>query len=751
MKIVAISVLLVFILVFLFSFNSVSAAEEGFAYKWSYELEKDASSISAADFDRDRIMGDMLVGSLDNNVYAFDTNGTLLGYYVTRSSVMSVSAFSHGGDNRMNDGVAGSLDNKVYAFWRPYGRQYFYTDPDNPDTPKGLWWSYDAGDNIYSVASVDLDGTGQRDSIVVGTGSYYSTSPGKVIALNGTGSLLWSISTSSAVNVITSADLDSDTKLTHVVVGYGNTLIVMDSNGKTIWTRGFSGEVTAASPADFDRDEELDDVIVGAGNKVYALSSKNRILWTQEFNATIISIYPIDLDKDRIYDYYQVASGRTVYAVNNGEEHQILWEYDTGHNITSLTAIDMEKDGVPDDIAFVSGNMVYAYTHEILKMPNITAKKILSSRAVNAGEEFGIELVINNSGDANASDIIISDSIPDNFTVVSGNLSWGLDSLSPGDTFRMSYIVRAEAAGNYTLPEATGEYIDPYYPHSATHRFRSSSISVNVSPDVSLSFVEVKLTPPKIVFLTSGPEEVGEGENFTINFTIINEGGSGTNVTFNAQFPEDFVPVDVTVDGAGAQGYRQGYGNESKNGSRNEGGNGSKNDYGSENRDNGTVVWQGEVGANESKVIRYTLNPQWKILRLKNKQYNISNFNVTYTARGETVHLNPDQVGLTLTVSLKKRISVLLAVLMSAAAAFFAVSRTRKGGRSATGKRAGKGRGRAGKSKSGEAIERDILRLYLEHKKRGKKLTYSIIKKRLKADKGDIQRAVNRLKAEGKM
>lgn len=674
------------IIIVLLAIAPVSAGE-GFSLRWSYTISKDFTSLSAIDADYNGYPDDVIAGSLDNNAYFFNSKGELLGWSEALSTVTSVSAFVHEGDGRLNDAIAGSLDDRVYIFWRPYGKQYLQNE--------SVWWYYNTGDDVYSVAGVDLSGavrwlqnySRQKNSVVVGTGAFVGGESGKVMAFSFNGTSLWNYSASATVTVLSSADLDSDGVLDNVLAGAGKTINVLNAAGTSIWSYSTADTVSALSPADFDGDEELDDIVAGAGNILYALEPRtDKLLWQLDLGAKVVSISAVDINQDRILDYFLVASGTKLHAVQNTPSRgNILWSYDVGKKIAAHVSIDFDRDGVPDDVAIISGKGVYAYDQKFLNLPHISVSKSVSQGSITVGESITVTLRLENIGDGKAVNLRLQDSIPEGLELGSGKTTLSEELVGVGSVRELSYTVKALKAGTYELPSVEIEYKDEF---GDSYKVVSSSPAIKVStkegtvPTPAPPPVEKKEKLPKLsVQRNVSSRNITAEESIAVEIILKNIGEApALNISFN-----DTLPVGLALI-------------------------------------KGENFWKGELEPNKSKAVSYVIVPK------ESAVYRLTELSVTYRdSSGKTYEASTGPAVLTVTAVESRWRLVIIPILAAALAAILARKR---------------GIRLPGFMKVNQQLEKKFLAVYKEYQRRGERPTYGDMKRELGVEMSVVERLV---------
>jgi hypothetical protein len=362
-----ISVLIGFLLVGSVVAEIPSAQEKTFELKWKYTKPslQEFSSLAVIEANSDRKINDIIAGSWDNNIYCLNENGSLLGLWEAPSSITSVDNFRYSSNTKLTAGIAGSLNDYVYVFWPPRGKWYFKSH--------SLWWKYDTGDDVFAVTGADLssdvswleDRSGQKNSVIVGTGKLFDREKkgqkGKVLAFSYNGSNLWNYTVPEKVAVLATADIDSDGLIGNVIVGYSNEIIILNEKGEEIWHNKTETPISTIFPADFYNHGELSDIIVGTEKAVYAFDVRNgKTLWQYKFNGTVASV-SVGRVKKGLIEYYLISSGTKIYAFENSPQLKIRWSYDFKRNIDKHISLDFDGEGIVNGIVFISGNNVYAY------------------------------------------------------------------------------------------------------------------------------------------------------------------------------------------------------------------------------------------------------------------------------------------------------------------------------------------------------------------------------------------------------
>jgi len=547
--------LLPLLITFLF-LPAVFGYQEGYIKVWEKELDNRISDVQSFPYHTDRERNDLVVACYDKVVYFFNEEGKVEGSFIGRSSFTAVDVYTPPDIGRPVRVAAGSLDDFVYGLWGAHGNYYIFSDPSVPKNVSKALWYFDADDDIYCIHAHDYDEDGKEEAIAVGTGNYYSPSPGKIILLNSTGSKIWENSYNSEVTFITSFDPDGDTFQSHLALAYSKTITVLDRKGSQIWSKSFDNEVTSITAADFEGKGEKTDLLVSEGNKIVALTSRNEILWEMPFNSTVNSVANVDRDKDGVIDYYVVSSGDYILGIENSDANpRILWKYYAGEAVGRIITFDLEGRGAEEDIAAYRNNTLAVYKKSIITLPRIKL-------SAEVGDGFSIRL--RNLGDGDARDVSVDTE------VFIGNLSLKDFKKNLGTLkryTRANFSFPFDEKGNLTVV-VTVEYLDQY----GVSHLTKETFDISILPEKKevIKTKENKTVPkPEIRLNISDPkkydghymidvfmENVGEGEatgvalkfNDTDMVTFTNgkwkgalKPGEGVNISFDFEVKREIL------------------------------------------------------------------------------------------------------------------------------------------------------------------------------------------------------------------
>lgn len=278
---------------------------------WSYKVNgRTSSSPALADINGDNKL-EVIFGSYDSSVYAFNYTGqTLLWKFPTNGLINSSPATGDIRDNGQIEVAIGSDDSCIYVInWMGLEDWHYKTggvivsspaigDITGDDTCEivvgskdhklyafdyagNIIWSFTAGHEIWSTPALgDLDG---NDTLDVVFGCYDSY----VYALKGNnGSLLWTYKTDAYIDYQSAglADIDKDSKLEVVIASFagGSVSALEGENGAQKWKLNYFGYPVPSSPAiaDIDRHNDLEILMSIHDGYCYAWEADGNEQWT---------------------------------------------------------------------------------------------------------------------------------------------------------------------------------------------------------------------------------------------------------------------------------------------------------------------------------------------------------------------------------------------------------------------------------------------------------------------------------------
>jgi uncharacterized repeat protein (TIGR01451 family) len=177
-----------------------------------------------------------------------------------------------------------------------------------------------------------------------------------------------------------------------------------------------------------------------------------------------------------------------------GESAQIIYE---------MLCTRVGTIAIPKATASYQDKWKISYTAEsgqtVLNVRGILVEKSVDVGTLKVGEVVVITVVVTNTYDERATNVVIEDSIPEEFEVVEGDTSWNIAVLNPSEALTFMYSLKPETAGSFNLGAARATFIDVY-----NDRHESVSGSISISTE--------EMVPPEeeIPIPTKPPEEVVE-------------------------------------------------------------------------------------------------------------------------------------------------------------------------------------------------------------------------------------------------
>jgi hypothetical protein len=202
---------------------------------------------------------------------------------------------------------------------------------------------------------------------------------GGVIALNGSGNVLWNYPTQAGMKALAVADVNGDGK-NEIVASSDETLgakqgiYLMNGSGSLIWYKQFANDTNSIAIGDIDGDG-VNDIVAGTdGGDIFVINGVGSVLWSSSFSNTPISDVAIgDFDGDGRKN--EVAACGAYYSLNSGRHDgtwvfdnagHMIWEFGEKTNFVSLAGGDINADGIDDvvvstvDLEHSSGGETYA-------------------------------------------------------------------------------------------------------------------------------------------------------------------------------------------------------------------------------------------------------------------------------------------------------------------------------------------------------------------------------------------------------
>ena len=158
------------------------------------------------------------------------------------------------------------------------------------------------------------------------------------------------------------------------------------------------------------------------------------------------------------------------------------------------------------------------------KQTALTLTKSASPSPIKQGQTTTITLTVKNTGTTEITDIEVSDTIPPDLILVSGETSKTYTSLRPKDSRAFQYILQTKEAGTFNLDPATATYVDEkgnYY------TAESNTAEIKVIPSSEPTPQSTTPTPTKTpssasVNLYGEKTDVVLGEDILLRLSAVN-------------------------------------------------------------------------------------------------------------------------------------------------------------------------------------------------------------------------------------
>ena len=182
--------------------------------------------------------------------------------------------------------------------------------------------------------------------------------------------------------------------------------------------------------------------------------------YTQEFNSIEFNGEPADA------------------AVSNIENHTYTF-YRTGNgNKIRFSIFDClttgERGGYDDNAGMLTVKIYPVTTLSVTKLP--------SPHTIEAGDTTTVTVTVRNTaaaGKGEMRDIMVTDSVPSGFTLVSGSVHAEYPLLKPDESRTLQYVIKPSQSGTFNLEPAEASYYDESGDH---HTARSDSATLTVIP-----------------------------------------------------------------------------------------------------------------------------------------------------------------------------------------------------------------------------------------------------------------------------
>ncbi|KYK37483.1 MAG: hypothetical protein AYK19_07150 [Theionarchaea archaeon DG-70-1] len=113
----------------------------------------------------------------------------------------------------------------------------------------------------------------------------------------------------------------------------------------------------------------------------------------------------------------------------------------------------------------------------IVIIRGIQVEKTADVDSAKVGEVVVVTVSVTNTYDERATNVVVKDWVPEEFTVLEGDTQWNIGVLNPGEEVTFTYSLKPTARGSFNLGAAKATFIDVY---NDKHESMSASISVMV-------------------------------------------------------------------------------------------------------------------------------------------------------------------------------------------------------------------------------------------------------------------------------
>ncbi|MCH6201030.1 gliding motility-associated C-terminal domain-containing protein [Aquiflexum sp. LQ15W] len=244
----------------------------------------------------------------------------------------------------------------------------------------------------------------------------------------------------------------------------------------------------------------------------------------------------------------------TIADLPIGEQVELKLTVTANEDLTDGTQISNVASAVsPADPSNISNSDPSVVTVEVIA-PVLDITKIPASFSVNAGENITYTISVRNTGNAPATNLVVTDPLPANTTFVSadnggtltaGLVTWNLGTLNPGNTIDLVLVVKVDpsvAAGTKIKNIATADSPDNL--EGPIESSADPSFEVTVE---NLATLEISKSADRTT--------IRSGQNITYTISVINNGPSDAlGVFVNDTLPAGTTFVSANNGGGFANG-----------------------------------------------------------------------------------------------------------------------------------------------------------------------------------------------------
>jgi len=152
------------------------------------------------------------------------------------------------------------------------------------------------------------------------------------------------------------------------------------------------------------------------------------------------------------------------------------------------------------------------------KLTTLSLIKSASPHSIKQGQTTTITLAVENTGTIEITNIEVSDTIPLDLILVSGEISKTYTSLRPKDSREFQYVLQLNEAGTFNLNPATATYADE---EGNYHTAESETAAITVIPSIDQSVTPQITKNPSTEISTASVHLHGEKTNVVMGEDIL--------------------------------------------------------------------------------------------------------------------------------------------------------------------------------------------------------------------------------------
>jgi uncharacterized repeat protein (TIGR01451 family) len=232
----------------------------------------------------------------------------------------------------------------------------------------------------------------------------------------------------------------------------------------------------------------------GAGGESWNLdiiSDGFRFMRRQNDGASYIKAVSGTFSSVQWYHLVGVVDGGHILIYVNGVKttgNSYTRSFDINDHIVSIGsrqhrsgAYDLNFNGIIDETRIYNRALTAdeIKSHYEGKQTELTLTKSAAPHSIKQGQTTTITLTVKNTGTTAVTDIEVSDTIPSDRTIVSGETSKTYTSLRPKDSREFQYTLQPSYAGTFNLDPATATYSDE---EGDYHTAESKTAAITVIP-----------------------------------------------------------------------------------------------------------------------------------------------------------------------------------------------------------------------------------------------------------------------------